>query len=143
MPRQTAAQKAAEAAQKAADPLADLRDAATLEGPQIGQDAPQDMPGPETEQTPEAPVLADADGQPYPDDVQAAFLEALNALAVPAAPLVTEQDQDAEVALMVAAWHDNTPALGFLHGGGNCGCRYLARTALRITTPAKSRRRED
>lgn len=50
-----------------------------------------------------------------------------------AVPLHTQAWHDRAEAETVAAWHADTTAPGFLHRGGVCGCRYLARTALRAT----------
>jgi hypothetical protein len=50
-------------------------------------------------------------------------------------PMVTQTTQDEMAAEVVVAWHADTVATGFLHKGG-CGCRYLARLALRHAVPA-------
>ena len=55
--------------------------------------------------------------------------------AAPARPLVTEGDRTEDVAVMVAAWHADPTAVGFVHRGGMCGCRYLARAALDAALP--------
>lgn len=38
--------------------------------------------------------------------------------------------QDLTWEAAVEVWHENTVALGFLHKGGRCGCRYIAQTIL-------------
>ena len=48
-------------------------------------------------------------------------------------PLHSQAWHDRAEAETVAAWHADTTAPGFLHRGGVCGCRYLARTGLRAT----------
>ena len=51
-------------------------------------------------------------------------------------PMVTEEVQEQMVSEAVAAWHLDPSAMGFLHGGGSmCGCRYIARVALRAAVP--------
>lgn len=55
--------------------------------------------------------------------------------AAPARPLVTEGDRTEDVAVMVAAWHADPTAVGFVHRGGMCGCRYLARVASDAALP--------
>lgn len=37
---------------------------------------------------------------------------------------------DDATAVVVAAWHADPTSNRFVHHGGNCGCRYLARQAL-------------
>lgn len=55
--------------------------------------------------------------------------------AVTIRPMVDQETWDAMVAEVVAAWHADTTSQGFLHGGGQCGCRYIARTALQVAVP--------
>jgi hypothetical protein len=51
------------------------------------------------------------------------------------APLATVDDRLEARAAMIAAWHADPVALGFLHRGGRCGCRYLAERALDAVAP--------
>lgn len=75
--------------------------------------------------------LRDADDAPnVPREGQADETEA----AVEVRPMVTAATQEDLVAEVVVAWHNDTVATGFLHKGG-CGCRYLARLALRHAVP--------
>lgn len=50
-------------------------------------------------------------------------------------PMVTQETHDAMVDEAVVAWHADTTAQGFLHKGTRCGCRYLAKIALRSVVP--------
>lgn len=50
-------------------------------------------------------------------------------------PMVDQDTQDDMVAEVVAAWHADPTSQGFLHGGGQCGCRYIARQALQAAVP--------
>ena len=54
------------------------------------------------------------------------------------APLATVQDRADAVAVMIAAWHADTVATGFLHRGGRCGCRYIATRALDAMAPIQA-----
>lgn len=145
--------KPREAPQEAADPLADLRATEPTEGPENAPDAlpeadPDDGGEPRTVTT----VVAEAVGGGStcwvggtgdlvfdPDQAMEVTQRAVAELATMGVgqPLATDDDVDAQVAEMIAAWHADTVSLGFLHGGGRCGCRYLARTALRVTKPGK------
>jgi hypothetical protein len=51
--------------------------------------------------------------------------------------MVTQEDWDETVAEVVAAWHADPTSMGFLHknNGTMCGCRYVARVALRTALP--------
>lgn len=49
--------------------------------------------------------------------------------------LVTQADQDRARAVVVATWHADTVALGFLHKGGVCGCQYLAVLTVQAVVP--------
>lgn len=161
-PRKTAAatpgkgpQAAPEATQDATDPLADLRSTEPAEGPQA---APVVDDDPEDAERDALTIVGEAVGAgsvcwvggtgDLVFDSEAASAVVDQAVAELATlgigqPLATEADQEDQVAVMIAAWHNDTPALGFLHGGGTCGCRYLARTALQIASPVKPRRRRD
>lgn len=55
--------------------------------------------------------------------------------AVDIRPMVTQETQESMVSEAVAAWHADPTSQGFLHGGGQCGCRYLARQALQAAVP--------
>lgn len=50
-------------------------------------------------------------------------------------PMVTKATQEDMVAEAVAAFHRDPTTQGFLHGGGQCGCRYVARVALQAAVP--------
>jgi hypothetical protein len=50
-------------------------------------------------------------------------------------PMVDKATQDEMVAEAVAAFHADPTTMGFLHGGGQCGCRYVARVALQAAVP--------
>lgn len=50
-------------------------------------------------------------------------------------PMVSQETHDAMLAEVIVAWHADPTALGFLHKAGRCGCRYLARVALRSVVP--------
>lgn len=41
-----------------------------------------------------------------------------------------EHTGEAALARIVGSWHANVTTASFAHGGGTCGCRYLAQTAL-------------
>jgi hypothetical protein len=93
----------------AADPLADLRDVSSLAAVEGPSAAPAPLPGPaastETQDEPAAP-----------GEAQGLVTDALW--------------HQAAVALMVATWHRDRTAQSLGHGGGTCGCVYLARMAL-------------
>lgn len=55
----------------------------------------------------------------------------------PTRALATQDDQDTARAEVVAAWHADTTATGFLHRGGGCGCRYVAGIALATVLPVQ------
>lgn len=50
-------------------------------------------------------------------------------------PMVTQELWDEMVSEAVASWHQDPTSQGFLHGGGQCGCLYIARHALRAAVP--------
>lgn len=50
-------------------------------------------------------------------------------------PMVSPDLRDEMVAGVIAAWHADPTSQGFLHGGGQCGCRYIARHALQACVP--------
>lgn len=133
MPRQTAAQKAAQAP---ADPLADLRDPddATRYPAETTQEPAGATEGAE-EPHPLAQLLGEAVGaasmcwDPEPAGVfaserAAAIVDDLVA-ALNQAPTEAADPDEA-----VERWHRDTVAVGFLHKGGRCGCNYLARVVL-------------
>lgn len=107
-----------------ADPLADLRD-----------DADADR-YPDAEPTPPPSVV---------EQVADALTEAVRTAAAPlvdaGAPIEDVLDAATQAARtfvapvpdhasLVALWHADEVALGFLHRGGRCGCDYIARTGL-------------
>lgn len=92
----------------AADPLADLRvdaDAgsatAAVSAPAT---APPDVAAPTPPATPDSPSTGDVE------------------------PVL---DENAQVLVIVQAWHRDLTAQSFGHSGGTCGCAYLARGALK------------
>lgn len=58
--------------------------------------------------------------------------------AVSVGLLETQEEQDALRSEIIVAWHADTVAMGFLHTGGQCGCRYLAGLALRTAAPVQA-----
>lgn len=103
--KKAAAKKAAPPPAPPEDPLADLRD-------------PEDVP----------PVPVQG------DEVDVTEL-AVMAEHGPAQLLVTQERHDEMVSEAVAAWHQDPTSQGFLHGGGQCGCRYIARLGLSTALP--------
>lgn len=130
----TAAQEAQAASVE--DPLADLREDddryPAQETPQGGQDGPGEDP----EGDPLRTVLGEALGaasmcwDPVPEGVfqpeQAS--EVLEDLVEALKPLQSVQATSTDEA--VKRWHADTVAMGFLHKGGRCGCRYIAQVIL-------------
>lgn len=57
--------------------------------------------------------------------------------------LVTPETQAHSRATIMAAWHADTVALGFLHKGGTCGCHYLAGVAVTAALPLTPETPED
>lgn len=99
-------------AQQAApvDPLADLRE-------------------------PDAPGLPGVPPVPENDPPEA-MAETIETEDLQTRLMVTAEVQEEMVAEVVAAWHQDPTAQGFLHGGGSmCGCRYIARLAIRAAVP--------
>lgn len=72
-----------------------------------------------------APGLDAASGEPLGGDGE----------AVEVRPMVSEDLHAAMVAEAIATWHADRVSLGFLHSGGRCGCRYLARKMLGTVVP--------
>lgn len=91
----------------AADPLADLR------GPVDGGPVPAP-----SAPLPPAPAPADPGTPLTPEDPVADDVE----------PVL---DENAQVLLVVQAWHRDLTAQSFGHSGGTCGCAYLARKAVK------------
>jgi hypothetical protein len=137
-----AAKKAAAApptAPPADDPLADLREDDAryqgAEGPQGAAGAPD---GPEVDQedpNPLATLLYGLQtaamgimGEPTQEDLEMAQALATEAAADLEPTLTPVAVLGADEA--VARWHADTVALGFLHKGGRCGCRYVAQVIL-------------
>lgn len=94
-----------------ADPLADLRGG--TEGPDLA---------------PLPTLPPSADGTDLPDDGS-------EAEGIDVRPMVSPDLWDEMVAEVVAAWHADPTSQGFLHGGGQCGCLYIARAGLRAAVP--------
>lgn len=61
--------------------------------------------------------------------------DAFLAILAAAQPLAEPVAREDSVSVVIAAWHADTTALGFLHKGGVCGCNYLARAALAGVLP--------
>lgn len=61
----------------------------------------------------------------------------------PGRALASQDDHDTARAEIVAAWHADTTAHGFVHRGGQCGCRYLADLALRTAFPIQANDADD
>lgn len=51
---------------------------------------------------------------------------------------VTDDTRDDDRAIVIAAWHADTVATGFLHNGERCGCRYIANLALDQVRPVQA-----
>lgn len=135
MPRSTTAKKAA-ATPPPADPLADLREDDDARYPEDGQEGPQEGPAAPGEGDPLRTVLGEALGaasmcwDPAPEGVfqpeqASAILDDLVGAIAQAQPVQAMTADEA-----VTRWHANTVAVGFLHKGGRCGCRYLAQVIL-------------
>lgn len=116
------------------DPLADLRD---NQERYPEQDTPP-TPPPPGEDDPLRTVLGEALGaasmcwEPIPEGVfqseQASLV--LDDLLEGLAGLLRAPVEEGEADALVERWHADTVALGFLHKGGRCGCRYIATIAL-------------
>lgn len=132
MPRKPAAASSPAPSTPVEDPLADLReDEPAARYPEDGQNGTQEGPEAPGEADPLATLLGEAVGRasmcwdPTPEGVfhsesaSAIVDDLLDALRPMAAPAV-------DVDEVVERWHENTVALGFLHKGGRCGCRYIA-----------------
>ena len=50
-------------------------------------------------------------------------------------PMVSEEMHGEMVAEAIAAMHADPTVQGFVHGGGQCGCRYIAGVVLRAAVP--------
>lgn len=155
MTRSKTQKPAEQAATPAVDPLADLRDpedryegTAPGEGQaQPGEDRPSMLDDPEdlTAAVYQAVGAASVcwetmEGTGVFQEAQARNVaEDLLAYIAQSRPLVTQDAWDETVAEVVAAWHADPTSLGFLHknNGTMCGCRYLARTALRAAMPVQ------
>lgn len=80
--------------------------------------------------------LADLRDDPTPGDLlENPDADPENPESVEVRPLVTQGIQDEMVTEVMTVWHADTVSLGFLHKGGACGCRYLAKVALRQVVP--------
>ena len=142
MPRATKAAQAKPAKaepETTPDPLADLREGDdTRYPPQEGQGGAQEGPEAPGEGDPLRTVLGEALGaasmcwDPVPEGVfqpeQASeVLEELVAALAEVQPV-----QATTVDKAVERWHADTVAVGFLHKGGRCGCRYIAQVILGV-----------
>lgn len=120
------------------DPLADLREDADR---YADQQTPQEGPQGEGDGGPEghdplATVVGEACGavsmcwDPTPEgEFQSEAASAIvDDLLDAIRPMLEVQALDADEA--VERWHRDTVAVGFLHKGGRCGCRYVARVIL-------------
>lgn len=52
--------------------------------------------------------------------------------------MVAEDTRDEDRAVVIAAWHADTVVTGFMHRGGQCGCRYIANLALDQVRPVQA-----
>ena len=89
-------------------------------------------PKPPVPEDPLADLREDDDETPTEDPIQGNSEEPE---PVVIRPMVDQDTWDEMVAEAVAAFHQDPTTMGFLHGGGQCGCRYVARVALRATVP--------
>lgn len=138
MPRAQAAKKAAPKPQPTPpeDPLADLREGDDRYPAQEAQEGAQDGPGAPPEGDPLRTVLGEAlgaasmcwDPTPEGEFQSEATVAILEDLVEALGPHLQAQSQTAAEA--VERWHADTVALGFLHKGGRCGCRYIAQVIL-------------
>lgn len=114
-----------------ADPLADLRDPDARypeEATQGAQEGPVDPEG----TNPLSTLVGEACGavsmcwEPTPEGVfmSEAASAIVDDLLDAIKPMLQVEAQTADE--VVERWHANTVAVGFLHKGGRCGCRYLA-----------------
>ncbi len=91
------------------------------------------------EPTPPPDPLADLRSDPTPgstpDQVDPAPEPDPAPEGVSIRPMVDQETHDEMVSEVVAAWHADPTSQGFLHGGGQCGCRYMARRAMETAVP--------
>jgi hypothetical protein len=93
----------------------------TAQKPALLEDPLADLRDADDDDNPAAPtVLENGEEEPEAVEVRA---------------LVTQETWDEMVSEAVAAWHQDPTSQGFLHGGGACGCFYIARHALRAAVP--------
>lgn len=119
------------------DPLADLReDEPDARYPEDGQNGPQEGPGDPEGADPLATLVGEACGavsvcwDPAPEGVfqSEAAAAVVDDLLDAIRPMLEVQALTADEA--VERWHRDTVAVGFLHKGGRCGCRYVAQVIL-------------
>lgn len=129
--------KPAQATELPADPLADLRDDEdSARYPEEGQGGAQDgLEDPEGAD-PLATLVGEAAGavsmcwDPTPEgEFQSEAASAIvDDLLDAIRPMLGVETGTAAEA--VTRWHADTVAVGFLHKGGRCGCRYIAQVIL-------------
>lgn len=94
---------------------------------------------PKQSQAPEDPLADlredDSPGPPEGPSVQENTPEGAEPVVAEVRPMVTAELHEVMVSEAVAAFHLDPTAQGFLHGGGVCGCRYIARQALAAAVP--------
>jgi hypothetical protein len=100
----------------------------TPKTPAPAPESPADVLADLREDSEPIPPIASEDGTPLPED-------GTKAEGVELRPMVSPGLWDEMVAEAVAAWHQDPTSQGFLHGGGQCGCFYIARHALRAAVP--------
>lgn len=121
----------------AADPLADLREDSERY-PEEAQGGVQEAPGDPEGQSPLATLVGEACGavsmcwDPTPEGVfqSEAASAIVDDLLEAIQPMLQVEAQTAEE--VMERWHANTVAVGFLHKGGRCGCRYLAQIVVGV-----------
>lgn len=117
-----------------ADPLADLRDTDAdrypgTEGTTPDASTPAQVADALT-QAVRAAVIAHADPHGVAAEQSPVDLGVVQEFADIAAEAARQfAAPPPEVSLIIERWHADEVALGFLHGGGLCGCRYIATAA--------------
>lgn len=88
-------------------------------------------------QAPEDPLadLREEDAEAAPEGPSVPGNEEPEPVVVEVRPMVSKETQEQMVTEAVVAFHQDPTTQGFLHGGGQCGCRYVARVALQATVP--------
>lgn len=93
---------------------------------------------PKAEPTPDPLAdLREDDDTPGPEAVETTGTATIDVdpAVLTVRPMVDQATQDEMVAEAVAAFHADPTSQGFLHGGGQCGCRYIARQAIQAAVP--------